>query len=65
MKQVKNQVYLTEGGLPIDPGRTTMGLGLPETFELGWFRLVREMGWDLRNGSVGLGFQGDNLAWVG
>jgi hypothetical protein len=25
MKQVKNQVYLTEGGLPIDPGRTTMG----------------------------------------
>jgi hypothetical protein len=26
MKQVKNQVYLTEGSLPIDPGRTTMGL---------------------------------------
>jgi hypothetical protein len=26
MKQVKNRVYLTEGGLPIDPGRTTMGL---------------------------------------
>jgi hypothetical protein len=24
MKQVKNQVYLTEGSLPIDPGRTTM-----------------------------------------